>query len=234
MKFLQHYSSSRGNLYEVVASCGKRLLIDCGVAWDKLCESVEHDFASIEGCLVSHGHADHSKSIEKLCEAGVEVYASTETLDGIESHRANIISDSFELESFTVVPFPTKHDCDGSLGFIVDDKSMRGDSLLFAVDTKEMPIVFRSMFTHIAIECSYDIQTLIDNASDDLDKEPLAKRLLDSHMERSVCLYYISKLDLSRLRELHLLHLSGTNIDKQETKELFEKAFFVKARIKGL
>ena len=229
MRFIQHYSSSRGNLYEVATHGGKRVLIDCDVSWNKLCESVGHDLSKVEACIVSHGHADHSKSIDKLCEAGIEVYASAETLAGIESHRANVIGEYLELKSFAVTPFPTTHDCEGSLGFIVDDRL--GDSLLFAVDTKEMPIVFKTMFTHIAIECSYDLQTLIDNTEKDLSREPLAKRLLDSHMERSVCLYYISQLDISRLRELHLLHLSNSNIDKAETKRLFDEAFFIDTRI---
>ena len=56
LKFLQHYSSSRGNLYEVMANSGERLLIDPGVTWNKLQKSLGYDFKDIKGCLLSHEH----------------------------------------------------------------------------------------------------------------------------------------------------------------------------------
>jgi len=56
MKFIQHYSGSSGNLYEVVSNNGKRLLIEAGVVWAKVQKALRYDLKSISGCLLSHEH----------------------------------------------------------------------------------------------------------------------------------------------------------------------------------
>ncbi len=56
MIFRQHYSGSSGNLYEIVANSGARLLIEAGVTWKKLQKALDYNLSNIEACLISHGH----------------------------------------------------------------------------------------------------------------------------------------------------------------------------------
>ena len=79
MQFKQHYSGSSGNLYEVIANNGKRLLIECGVTWPKIQKALNYDLKHIVACFVTHGHKDHSKALKDVRLAGIEIYASAET-----------------------------------------------------------------------------------------------------------------------------------------------------------
>ena len=56
MYFRQHYSGSSGNLYEVVANNGDKLLIEAGVKWSEVLEALDYDLKSVKGCLLSHEH----------------------------------------------------------------------------------------------------------------------------------------------------------------------------------
>jgi len=95
MKFIQHYSGSKGNLYEVVSNDGKRLLIEAGVVWPTLQKALKYDLKGISGCLLSHEHQDHSKAIKDVMRAGIDVYASYNTLDVLDiagKRRANVLN----------------------------------------------------------------------------------------------------------------------------------------------
>ena len=56
MKFIQHFSSSKGNLYEIVAANGKRLILEAGVRWSLLQKALGYKLNNIEACLKSHDH----------------------------------------------------------------------------------------------------------------------------------------------------------------------------------
>jgi metal-dependent hydrolase (beta-lactamase superfamily II) len=56
LTFTTHYSSSLGNLYEVRAANGRRLLIEAGVPWAKLQRILNFNLKDIEACLISHEH----------------------------------------------------------------------------------------------------------------------------------------------------------------------------------
>lgn len=235
MRFIQHYSGSKGNLYEIVNDAGRRLLIDPGVRFSMVLKALKYDLSNIAGCFCSHLHSDHCKSIHDVaCCAGIDVYGSLETLDscGLDGNRrANHIADKTLvcLNGFQVYAFETHHDCEGSLGFcILSD----GEYLLFATDTSHISQRFTYPFSIIAIEASYDKDTLTARVESGDCNETLAKRLLTSHMERSETLRYIKQFcNLEKCREINLLHLSGENqIEASELIEQFEKELYITTR----
>jgi len=65
MKFIQHYSGSRGNLYEVVAKNGKRLMVECGVNWKDIQRAFRYDFGNVVACLITHEHKEPTKEFER-------------------------------------------------------------------------------------------------------------------------------------------------------------------------
>lgn len=168
-------------------------------------------------------------------KAGIDIYASEETykLRDIKlNNRTHIIKQyqSAQIEdTFEVIPFALQHDCEGSLGFVIKADNVY---LLFAPDTAFIKQKFKFPFSIIMLECSYDnymLQLRVD--TEDIN-ESLAKRLLNSHMEKTVAMDYIAKYcDLSKCRELHLLHMSNDNIDKELTRAEFEQRFFIKTII---
>jgi len=238
MDFIQHYSGSSGNLYEVIANNGKRLLIDPGVRWIQVQRALKFNLEGIEGCFCSHGHQDHCKSLAAVRRAGIEIYATMTTMKSarVSGRRINVVEGKTlvtAMESFSVYCFDTLHDCEGSLGFVVREKQT-GEFLLFATDTKCIRQKFPYTFAIIAIECGYNGPYLAKRVAEGKTNEALAKRLLTSHMEESEALRYLQDFcDLSQCREIHLLHMSADNINKERVVAEYEKELFLEARTIG-
>lgn len=231
MKFIQHYSGSKENLYEVVADSGHRLFIECGCTWKRFIEKAGFSLFDIDGCLLSHEHKDHSKLARDMTIAGINVYSSAETLEALRLNRGKELKHGkpIHIGEFAVWPFMTFHDAIDPMGFlVVVDKQ----TLLFATDTSHLMQKFTNAFDIIAIECAYDkdiLQEKVDTQQIDIT---LAKRLWSSHHEKSTCLLYLQEyMDLSRCRELHLLHLSKGTISKTRLINEFEKKLFIKPEV---
>lgn len=241
MKFIQHYSSSKGNFYELRSNNGKRLLIECGVTWREMLEALNYDLKGIVGCLISHEHKDHSKAVKEVLKAGRDVYASVGTLNalGIEEHRRSHSPDRFDLlreHGFYVRGYDATHDAVEPMMFTIecDDKTM-----LFATDTANIRWEFteddeRVKFWIMAIENSYDGDILRHKVKNNEINEEFAKRLLASHLETKDCMRYLREsCDLSQCTELHLLHLSGGNNVRDRVKQRFEDEFLIETFIVG-
>ena len=234
MKFKAYYSSSMGNLYCVTAANGRRLLVECGVTWAKLQKALNHKLGNITGCLLSHSHADHSKSVEDVMTAGIDVYSSLPTFEALgvaENRKANIVGDKDRFaigDTFEVFSFVLHHDVP-ILGFIVHAD---GEDLLFITDTMMVKQRFGLAFSIVVICCSYDVAVLREReATGDIDPS-LAKRLLLSHMEQETTkLYLRESCCMDKCTEIFLLHMSKSNIDQERTRAEFEKLFFCKTFI---
>ena len=230
MKFTQHKSSSSGNLYIVDTSKG-RILLECGILPKPLMKAIGHNLDFI-CCLLSHEHKDHCKSVQIVMDSGIDVYASSGTFNAIGNsihHRAKLVADKTLIKlkcGIQVLCFKTHHDAEEPLGFIIRD----GDEyLLFATDTCMVQQRFGLKFNIIAIECNYDKKILLDRMARKDINEVLAKRLLRSHHEKTTALNYLRNFcDLSNCTEIHLLHMSGDNINAEATREEFEKELFIK------
>lgn len=236
MTFTQLFSSSFGNLYTVTAANGRRLLLECGVAWPKMQKALDYDLSNIDACLLTHEHADHSKAVKDVMRAGIDVYASEGTFDAlgiIDSRKAMVVMGDIRFDAgygFEVICFRINHDAQDPHGYIVREAGT-SEYILFVPDASHINQRFDIKFSIIAIGCNYDIKILQHRVDTQDINESLAKRLLTSHMEKQETMRYLSEFcDLSRCREIHLLHMG--NIDKQQAKADFEKRFFVDVRIK--
>jgi phosphoribosyl 1,2-cyclic phosphodiesterase len=238
VKFKQHYSGSSGNLFTVTASNGKRLLIETGVKWPKLLKALAYDRNNFEGCLCTHRHKDHSTAISAVMTACIDVYALEDVFqsqDLLGNRRAKTIRDKdlIDFDSFQVLVFSLNHDTP-IVGFVIYEKATK-ERLLFATDTNFIEQKFNYPFDIIAIECSFD-KDILQKRVDTLDiHESLAKRLLTSHMEKSNTMTYIQDYcDLSKCREIHLLHCSGDNLDKRAVLKEFYEHFFIPTFMVGM
>jgi phosphoribosyl 1,2-cyclic phosphodiesterase len=233
MKFQQYYSSSRGNLYTVTAASGKRLLLECGAPWQKLQKALHFDLSNIDGCVLTHEHADHSKAVEDVMRAGINVYSSPGTFEALgllrKHRRARTVANGIFRASkdFTVLSFSIPHDAKEPYGYVVHEVGTE-EYLFFCPDSAFIKQRFNIKFSIIAIECSFDKDILQKRVDTKDINETLAKRLLTSHQEKQVAMRYVADFcDLSRCREIHLLHMGGGNINKKQTKQEFEERFFI-------
>ena len=78
MTFTSLASSSHGNCY-VVSDGETAILLECGISFRRIKKGLGFDLSAIRGCLVSHEHKDHAKSVMDMIKSGVEVFASEGT-----------------------------------------------------------------------------------------------------------------------------------------------------------
>ena len=204
MRFEALASSSAGNAY-VVSDKDTRILLECGVSHSKLQKLSGFKLSEFQACLVSHEHKDHAKSVQELIERGMAVYMSQGTAEALETDGTELIGhmEQFNVGSLDIVPFTTFHDAREPLGFLIKSR-VDGDVLAFATDTVNLRYKFPGL-NILAIEANYD-----KNILERCEKMPekVRYRISNAHMEIDTLCDYLRGLDLSRCREIHLLHLS--------------------------
>ena len=107
------------------------------------------------------------------------------------------------------MPFPTEHDCPGSLGYLIQEKGT-GFKILFLTDSYYCKYKFKNL-NYIMIECNYIKETLDANIEAGLINEAMKPRLLQSHFSLENVKKFLKANDLSQCRKIILLHLSDTN-----------------------
>lgn len=204
MRFEALASSSAGNAY-IVSDKETHILLECGISHTKLQKLSGFKLTDFAGCLVSHEHKDHAKSVADLIKDGMTVYMSEGTADALETEGVELIEhmEQFNVGSFDIVPFTTFHDAKEPLGFLIKSR-LDGDVLAFATDTVNLRYKFPGL-NILAIEANYD-KNILERC--ERMPEKVRYRITNSHMEIDTLCDYLRSLDLSQCREIHLLHLS--------------------------
>lgn len=221
MNFRAFASSSAGNLYAVEFE-GARLLIDPGVRMKDLQRALGFKASASVGALVSHSHGDHSEAVPGLLRSAVRVYATAGTLAALAaSHHHGAVEirpmERFRVGPFKVLPFPTRHDAEGAVGFLIG--SPDGDCLLYAIDTAYVPYRFAGL-THVAIEANFS-EVLLRRSEAPPEQR---RRILKNHMSVERAIKALKSNDLSHVREIHLLHLSDRHGDAEAFRLEVERA----------
>lgn len=229
-------SGSRGNCYRVTDG-STPLLLECGIPYKDIQRGLNFRVSEIAGCLISHEHQDHCKAMRDIIKAGIDCYMSqgTKKALGVDGHRVKTIEARRQLEigTWTVLPFETQHDAAEPLGFLMATPD--GDKLIYATDTYYIRYRFVGL-THIMVECNYCSDILKANIASGLVPVELKNRLLQSHFSLKNVKEFLKANDLSKVREIWLLHLSDDNSDaerfKREIQELTGKMVFVPAQLR--
>lgn len=204
MRFKALASSSAGNAY-LVSDGDTHILIECGLPYRNLNKLTDYKLSELAGCLVSHEHKDHAKSVPDLIKDGMNVYMSEGTAEALETELVQLIEagEQFTIGSLDIVPFATFHDAKEPLGFLIKSRS-DSDILAFATDTVNLRYKFPGL-NILAIEANYDT-AILERCTKLPDK--VRRRITNTHMEIDTLCDYLKSLDLSECREIYLLHLS--------------------------
>ncbi|WP_294267708.1 MBL fold metallo-hydrolase [uncultured Chryseobacterium sp.] len=207
-------SGSKGNAY-LLENQQEAILIECGVNIREIKKAVEFNVGKISGCLVTHEHGDHAKSINEVMAAGIDVYATSGTFSKTSSgssHRKKIIPQkgTFRVGNFNVVSFPTIHDVAEPCGFLIHHADC--GTVLFLTDTVYSPYTFTGL-NNIIIEANYDGEIMNDRLS---GAKFLRNRIYNSHMSIETCLEFLEANDLSQVNNIVLIHLSDGNSHEAE------------------
>lgn len=225
-------SGSSGNAY-VISNGQTKLLLDAGIPIRKLQKKCEFNLVGIDGCLVTHCHKDHSAAAQALTRYGIDIYASSGTIQACDLSGQHIkpvkAKQSFSVGSFVILPFEVQHDAPEPLGFLIASPTTE-EKLLYFTDTYYLKYNFNGL-THIMGECNYSIPLVRKSVQNGQIPEALAKRLIKSHMSLEHFKEYLQATDLSKVRQIYLLHLSENNSNsslfKQEIQKLTGKEVYV-------
>lgn len=227
-------SSSAGNCY-LIDDGSTKLLLECGIRFKEIQRGVNFQVSQIAGCMITHEHGDHCKSVKDIMRAGIDVFASQGTINAlkIDNHRAIAVEHHkpFTLGTWTILPFDVQHDVSEPMGFLLANKS--GEKLLFLTDTYYCKYKFDGL-THVMVECNYSLAILDENIAAGRVPHVQRKRLLKSHFSLEHVKEFLAANDLSKVQEIWLLHLSDSNSDedlfKREIQELTGKSVLVAKR----
>lgn len=204
-------TGSKGNCYHITDG-STPLLLECGISFKDIQKGVNFETSSLGGVLVTHEHKDHCKGVESVLNRGLDVYMSKGTQEALslDHHRIKTVESKkqFKVGTWTILPFDVQHDVNEPLGFLL--QSNNGSKLLFATDTYYVKYRFKGL-THIMIECNYDQQTLDENVESGRVHPAMKRRVMKSHFSLENLLEFFKANDLSKVEEIHLLHLSDGN-----------------------
>lgn len=224
MKLKVLASGSSGNCY-LLENKEEILILEAGIAYKQIQEGIDFNINKVLGCLITHEHKDHSKATEQLIKAGVTIYTSKGTIDeiGLElGHRIEVIKahELIKVGGFTIYPFDTQHDAKEPLGFLIQHKDM--GKLLFITDSYYCKYKFQEV-DHVLVECNYKKELLNKNIDKGIIPEWLKDRITKSHFELENVKNFLKSSDLSRTKNIVLVHLSSQNSDKTLFKAEIER-----------
>ena len=211
-------SSSKGNCYAISDGVSS-VLIEAGIPFKQIQKALNFQVSTMDACICSHQHFDHSKSIPDLIKAGINCHMLQDTADalGVSGHRVKVIVPLklFIVNSMEILPFPTQHDVP-SVGFLIHSRES-GDKLVFITDSYYCKYLFKGL-TRIMIECNYADDILRANIEKGSINPALARRLMRSHFSLSNVKEFLRVNDLSKVDSIHLMHLSEGNSDEARFK----------------
>jgi phosphoribosyl 1,2-cyclic phosphodiesterase len=171
------------------------------------------------GCIITHEHKDHCGYVKEYLQNGIKCYASNGTIEGIgidSPYMCEICPlQAFEVGEYKILPFNTKHDCRQPVGYLIHNADF--GNVLFATDTYYLPNTFRGL-NHILIECNY-CDELLRLSDVEISRK---KRLLSSHLSLDTCISALKANDLSRVKNIMLIHLSNEHSNADEFKVAVE------------
>lgn len=148
-------SGSTGNCY-VLDAGGEKLLIDCGIPIKQIKIGLEFDISSVQGCIVSHHHQDHAKSVADLQRMGIPCLLPY--LD----EKPKVAKYQFGIFTVTAVPLYKEHwlhtNGDGSecpvYGYLIDAEGRR---IAYVTDSLYLPYKFtKPPVNAFLIACNHD------------------------------------------------------------------------------
>lgn len=224
-------SGSHGNCYHIDDGSSS-LLLECGVTYKQMQVGTGYRLSSVAGALVTHEHRDHCKAINEVLHRGHDVYATAGTIKALTDdgflkepshHRLNVVKPlkQVRIGTWTVLPFDVRHDALEPVGFLL--VSDTGKRVLYATDTYYIRYKFKGI-THLLVEVNYDKETIERNRDEGHLHPALYDRVIKSHFSLENYIGFLKANDLSKLEEVHLIHLSRSNANAQKIKEEVQKA----------
>lgn len=197
-------SSSSGNCY-LIECKDEKLILELGVSWKNIVESLKYEINNVVGALCSHRwrHKDHSIAIPNALKLGLKVYSCQDVQTVYKEVKVLEKGLKTQIGSFKVQPIPLKHSVE-CYGFIIEHSEF--GKLLFFTDCCEFRYKVKNV-NHILAEANHNEELIIDNIIND----EASRSLSENHMEINNTIEAIKANYSSKLVNIVLIHLSSGN-----------------------
>ena len=244
-------SSSSGNCFILEFTVNgepTRIMVECGISMTEIYSKLNSKgimLSSIQACLITHAHGDHSASAKKIKKAGIPIYASKDTLLKIgcaDEHILEVLKPTKVAPGIFVMAFEVEHDCEGSVGFVIKTKD---ETVIFINDHKRWTSNLTSFKPdYVFIECNYEHKMVYAQYHElkkqreiTVDQVELREintkisqheRNINSHCSLAGTIRGLAKLNLSRCRAIFLMHLSDRYANEYKMKNEIQNKFNVR------
>lgn len=212
-------SGSSGNAY-LIGDGHTLLLLDAGIPFKRIQIGCGFRTSSIDGCLVTHRHGDHAAAIQKLIERGIAVYSNADVAGLYEGVQELTALKEYTIGTFRILPFEVEHDVP-CYGYQVTSTTT-GEKLVYITDSAYVRYTFTGL-THIMIEANYDEDIMLGNVRDEQIPFSLAERVAGTHMSINTLIDLLRANDMTKVRQIYLLHLSDNNSDAEAFKKMVQQ-----------
>ena len=208
-------SGSHGNCY-LLRCKDETLILELGIKWGDILKGLNYNLGCVCGCLCSHLHLDHSRSIQNALSFGLSVYSCKEVASiylGVET--LNLKAKTRIGKGFIVQPIKLFHNVE-CYGFLIQHDEF--GKMVFATDTNSVPYKFKGV-QHWLIEANYSEEILIDNACNDV----YSRSASENHLEINDTIEVLKRNYSSELQNVVLIHLSSGNSNEKDFKERIQQ-----------
>lgn len=210
-------TGSTGNCYTLTSESGETLILDCGIPIKEIKKGLDWNIRNVVGCIVSHTHSDHSKSVKDLGDIGIPVCKPYEDLL-MNQFLANSYFTVRTFDLTTVDGRWTHTNADGSecpcYGFLITHPEM--GRMIYATDTELIKWRFKGI-NHILLGVNYD-KDLIDN-----EDSAKVNHVYRGHMSIDTACDFVKANNSKDLQNVIMCHLSKNNADKDLFIEKMKK-----------
>lgn len=225
-KYYSLASGSKGNCGLLVAD--KKILIDVGVSYKYLCESLQkHGFSikEIDFILITHEHSDHIKGLPMVCKnTNIPIYISKKSFnsykdnDKLKNINFFTADEIFCVENIEIQTFKTPHDSDDSVGFKIKSNE------IYLGYVTDLGFMTETIFNKIkdcdmvVLESNYDENMLTNGFYPYFLKQRIASN--QGHLSNNESSEIVIKLLENGVKNILLAHLSENNNTPEKVAEI--------------
>ncbi|MDD3263841.1 MAG: MBL fold metallo-hydrolase [Candidatus Nanoarchaeia archaeon] len=230
MKIYVLGSSSSGNSFLFINEKTK-ILVDIGFSKsyiEKKLKELNIELNEIDGILISHEHQDHCKGLKSLQKTH-KVFSSPGTIealiDSFPDIKFELINEKILINDIEVISFKKNHDAKDPIGFILKDKENCVLNLtdFGCFDDNLIEFLNNFEFTDILLEANYDNFLLDHGRYPFILKERIKGKY--GHCSNLDSLKFLNHLNLEKVKNIVLCHLSENNNSPSIVNDLFKSAF---------
>lgn len=210
-------TGSTGNCYTLTSDSGETLILDCGIPIKEIKEGLNWNIRNVVGCIVSHVHSDHSRSVKDFKDMGIPACKPYEALL-MNQFLANSYFTVRTFDLTTVDGRWTHTNADGSecpcYGFLITHPEM--GRMLYITDTELIKWRFKDI-NHILLGVNYD-KDLVDT-----DNDPKTRHVFRGHLSIDTACDFVKANYSDSLQNVIMCHLSSENSDRDSFIEKMKK-----------